>query len=40
MFGRLIFEDIFVKGFDVIVKVIVFLGEGFKLIIVGLLFVK
>ena len=35
MFGRLTFEDISVKGFDVIAKAIASLGEGFKLTIVG-----
>lgn len=34
-FGRLTFEDLAVKGFDVIAKAIASLGEGFKLTIVG-----
>lgn len=36
VFGCVIVEDLFVKGYDIIVKVIVFLGERFKLICVGL----
>ena len=35
MFSRLTFEDISVKGFDVIARAIASLGEGFKLTIVG-----
>lgn len=35
VFGRLTLEDLSVKGFDVIAKAIAFLGEGFKLTIVG-----
>ena len=35
MFGRLTFEDLSVKGFDVIAEAIASLGEGFKLTIVG-----
>lgn len=36
VFGCVSVEDLFVKGYDIIGKVIVFLGERFKLMCVGL----